>query len=293
MANIDIIKAKITLLATRIDAAQTEDVKKTINISVNDDFLRQIEAELKRAESKANDPLLIAQLNYLQEVSEKRRQAILLAKAKREQEINTDSFDEAQSAKINADIQFLAETTDQATLDRILQSIATTRDLKLLQNAVKKMAQVRGDIKLQPSEASFVKKGLSASDWRNKLNQIDVAIQKRMIELREAKQKALSSPLDVPDGGDDDVKPNDTGTYCTIFGCYQGSFAKFFAEIGIWILLAVAILIIVIGLIFFVMKATKKVTSAKNYDDSQKTPMSFEILANEDEQLRRLPLQQV
>lgn len=296
MANIDIIKAKITLLATRIDAAQTEDVKNTINLSVNDDFLRQVEAELKRAESKANDALVIAQLNYLQQVSEKRRQAILLAKAQREQEINTDSFDEAQSAKINADIQFLAETTDQATLDRILQSIATTRDLKLLQNAVKKMAQVRGDIKLQPSEASFVKKGLSASDWRNKLNQIDVAIQKRMIELREAKQKALSGPLDVPAGGGDSDDPNDAGPHCTIFGCYQGSFAKFFAKIGIWILLAFAILMIVIVLIYLAMKLKKNtspLTRKSLVEPENKLFPSNEIFANEDEQLRRLPVQQV
>ena len=277
LPNIDIIKAKITLLATRIDAAQTEELKNTIITLKNDDFLRLVESELKRAESQAKDALVIAQLNYLQSASENRRQAILQAKEKRDTKINTDTYDVAFSEKLNADIQFLAETTDQVTLQRILSSIASTKDLRSLQNAVKKMAEVRGNIRLQPSEASFVKKGLSASDWRNKLDQIDVAIQKRMIELREAKQKALSSPLDVPEGDDKDSGEN--GPYCTIFGCYQGAFAKFFAKIGIWILLALGILAIVLILIFLVIKLKKNAGS-----DSS-------TILSEDEELRRLTLE--
>ncbi len=246
--NIDIVKSKIVLLGTRVDALQTQDLLNTIITTTNDDFLRLVEAELKRAESTAREEAILEQLGSLQTASENRRQAILDAKARRDASVSTDSFDPAFSEKLNADIQFLAETTDELTLQRILSSIASTKDLMSLQNAVKKMAAVRADLRLQPTDASFVKKGLSASDWRNKLDQIDVAIQKRMIELRDAKQAALNAPLDIPVGGGGKTE----GTYCTIFGCYEGAAAKFFAEVGIWILLAVAILAIIVVIVLVV-----------------------------------------
>jgi len=263
-ANIDIVKAKIALLGKNVDAAQANDLRNTIITATDDDFLRNVEAELRRAESTARDEAILGQLGSLQTASENRRQAILQAKAARDASVNTDTFDQAFSEKLNADIQFVAETTDNSTLQRVLNSIATTNDLMSLQNAVKKMAAVRADIRLQPSEASFIKKGLSSSDWRNKLDQIDVAIQKRMIELRDAKQAALSSPLNIPAGGG-----GVAGTYCTIFGCYEGAAAKFFAEIGIWILLAVAIIILIVIIVLIVRSRLSK--------------------GEEDEQLRRNP----
>ena len=273
--NIDIIKAKIALLGTRIDAGQAQDLRNTIITSTNDDFLRILEAELKRAESTAKEEAILSQLGSLQTASENRRQVILQAKSQRDSAISTDAFDQAFSDKLNADIQFLAETTDESTLQRILSSIASTKDLLSLQNAVKKMAAVRADIRLQPTDQSFVKKGLSASDWRNKLDQIDVAIQKRMIELRDAKQAALSAPLEIPAGSG-----GVGGTFCTIFGCYEGAFAKWFSEIGIWILLALAILIIIVIIVLVVRSQTKK-------DVAETVPKN--LSPQEDEQLRRNP----
>ena len=276
--NIDIIKAKIVLLGTRIDAAQADDLRTTIITTTNDDFLRIVESELKRAESTAKDESILEQLGSLKTASENRRQSILQAKAQRDASVSTDNFDQAFSDKLNADIQFLAETTDDTTLARILASIASTKDLLSLQKAVKKMAAVRADIRLQPSDQSFVKKGLSANDWRNKLDQIDVAIQKRMIELREAKQAALNSPLDIPTGGGSGT----TGPYCTIFGCYDGPAAKFFAEIGIWVLLALAIVAIIIIVILVIRSRM-----ASNPESEQTESFS----PQEDVQLRRNPVQ--
>ena len=276
--NIDIIKAKIVLLGTRIDAAQADDLRTTIITTTNDDFLRIVESELKRAESTAKDESILEQLGSLKTASENRRQSILQAKAQRDASVSTDNFDQAFSDKLNADIQFLAETTDDTTLARILASIASTKDLLSLQKAVKKMAAVRADIRLQPSDQSFVKKGLSANDWRNKLDQIDVAIQKRMIELREAKQAALNSPLDIPTGGGGGT----AGPYCTIFGCYDGAAAKFFAEIGIWVLLALAIVAIIIIVILVIRSRMASNPESEKFE-------SFS--PQEDVQLKRNPVQ--
>lgn len=197
--NFDIVSSKIVLIGKNSDAAQTADLRQTFQTTVDDDFLRRAEAEIRRAQSTAKNATALEQLDSLLKVSEARRECILQAKAAREKSTDTSAYDKAFSDQLNADIQFVAETTEDATLQRALSSIAASRDLQSLQNAVKKLAAVRADIHLQPSDASFAKKGLSARDWTVKLKQIDTALQTRMNELAKLASAARNAPLVVGD----------------------------------------------------------------------------------------------
>lgn len=197
--NFEIVKATIALIASNGDTTKVTELQTMFNNTVNDDFLRQVEAEIKRAQSTATVADIITQLDSLLKTSEARRNCILSARAARDAQSKTSIFDQGFSDKLNADIQYVAETTDQSTLSRALSSIATTRDLQSLQNAVRKLNQVQNDIHLQPSDASFLKKGLSSRDWTVKLQQIGTALQTRMNDLSKEQSLNRNAPLVVGD----------------------------------------------------------------------------------------------
>ena len=196
----DLQKSRIEVVAEVDENTQRPLLSNAISTADNEVFLRKIIAELKRADSKVDaNSGAHARLASLQAAAEARLEDLAAARRARVEE-RVVVHDEAASNDLNTLIEFVAKTGDQATLDGVLDSVSKSDDLQLLQKALKKLVLISEDKQLQPSDQLFHARGLSPSDIANKLLQIKVALDKRVIELRN---KRLEDAAEDRKGGVD------------------------------------------------------------------------------------------
>jgi len=196
----DLQKSRIEVVTEVDENTQRPLLSNAISTADNEVFLRKIIAELKRADSKVDaNSGAHARLASLQAAAEARLEDLAAARRARVEE-RVVVHDEAASNDLNTLIEFVAKTGDQATLDGVLDSVSKSDDLQLLQKALKKLVLISEDKQLQPSDQLFHARGLSPSDIANKLLQIKVALDKRVIELRN---KRLEDAAEDRKGGVD------------------------------------------------------------------------------------------
>lgn len=238
--NFDTLKPTIAFVGQTGDEAQAESLRNTFAKATDETLLRRVAAEIRRAQSTSKDADRLKLLDSLLTTAEQRRNS-LVALREQAEEARKVVHDESFSDKLNAEIEFVAATTDQATLDRLLQRIESTDDLQALQKAVKKLAAVRADLKLSPTGAEFQRKKLSASDWRNKLRQIEVAIETQILNLRKARIAAAAAVPVTPETAPSEVSP----------------VAEFFAKYWWVIALSTLALFLLVGLVIYFVTQKK------------------------------------
>lgn len=278
--NFEIVQSTIVLISRTPDADKVADLQSKFNNTVDDDFLRRVEAEIKRAQSSSSNANSMEQLDALLKTSEARRACIIAARNARDSSSKTSDFDKTFSEKLNSDIQYVGETTDQATLTRLLTNISTSRDLQSLQNAVKKLNDVKNTVSLQPGDASFVRKGLSSRDWNVKLQQIGTALQTRMNDLSKEQSAARNAPLVVGDCA---------GLIQGVGGGAGGAETpyEFFMRL-LWLWVALFIIVIILIVLAAVYLRPKLVSKA-----NVQPPVALPLTTNqlpEDPQLQRHPV---
>jgi len=183
MSDFNTVKPTIEFVGKTGDAQQIEQLRQQFEESTNEVFLRQVSAALRKAQSQTSEADIFNKLDKLLQVAETRRNQ--LVSIRRTQASNSGSRHSPEFANVLvAEIEFVAATTDDTVLERLLQRIESANDLQALQIAVKKLASVRSDIQFSPTGEAFRQKGLQASDWRNKLRQIEVALETQILDLR-------------------------------------------------------------------------------------------------------------
>ena len=232
--NIKNVEPVVKLFAETGNSSAEQRLRDLIESATSETFLRPLLASLRGAQESAVTEARKGQLEALWRAAEARRSALDQARQAKEQaREQLTQHDPQFSETLNAEIEYVAATTDDATLQSVLNRISSTNDLQSLQLAVKKLSAVRNDLRYSPTSQSFVDKGLNTPKWQNQMRQIEVAIETRILELRQMRIAASQEPVGEPDAG--------AGFFASVW--------TFLKNNWLFVLLAVGILFLLIPLL--------------------------------------------